>query len=129
MGGLVQGAQNELMQAARYGDLIRLQLLLGHSSVNELNSDNNNALWFACFSDSKEAVKLLLENGADIDNQNVNGATALIYSASAGKTEIVKLLLEAGADTSLTTLDDFTALDLAANLKIMKMLRNNRTDD
>ncbi|SER20113.1 Ankyrin repeat-containing protein [Amphritea atlantica] len=129
MSDLVQGAQSELMQAARYGDLVRIQLLLGHSSVNELNSDSNNALWFACFSNSKEAVQLLLENGADIDNQNVNGATALIYSASAGKTEIVELLLAAGADPSLQTLDDFTALDLAANIRIMKMLRNHRTVD
>lgn len=129
MSGLVQGPQTELMQAARYGDLVRIKLLLGHSDVNELNSDHNNALWFACFSNSKKAVKLLLEHGVDIDNQNVNGATALIYSASAGRTAIVKLLLEAGADISLTTLDDFTALELAANLKIMKMLRNDRTDD
>ena len=129
MSGLVQAQQSELMQAARYGDLVRMQLLLGHISVNELNSDNNNALWFACFSNSAEAVRLLLDNGADIDNQNVNGATALIYSASAGKTEIVELLLAAGADTSLKTLDDFTALDLAANIKIMKMLRNDRTEN
>lgn len=117
--------QTLLMQAARYGDLVGLEEELPEASVNARNSDGNNALWFACFSNNPKAVQFLIDQGIDIDNQNDNGATALIYSASAGKAEVVELLLDAGADTSLMTLDDFTALELAANRKIMQLLRQH----
>ena len=44
-----------------------------------------------------EVVRLLLDNGADI-NANFFGSTALKYSAMNGHVEVVKFLLDKGAD-------------------------------
>ena len=46
-----------------------------------------------------------------------------MYAASSGKETMVKMLLDAGADKKIKNPDDFTALDLAATIKIVKMLR------
>ena len=62
-----------------------------------------------------EAVKLLLERGADINTKDKDGRTALMYAASAGCTETVKLLLDHGADINAKTKYGYrTALMLAA---------------
>jgi ankyrin repeat protein len=116
-----------LMHAARVGDAEGVRELLNRGADPALmNTDNNGALWFACFADSEGCVAELINAGAPLDSQNVNGATALIYCASAGKTPLVRLLLEAGANPELMTLDDFTALELASNMACLKLLKAAR---
>ncbi len=118
-----------LMHAARLGDRAAVDALLANDADPTLmNSDNNGALWFACFANSEECAAALIRAGAALDSQNVNGATALIYCASAGKTPLVQLLLEAGANPDLLTLDDFSALELASNRDCMKLLKAVRRD-
>jgi ankyrin repeat protein len=43
-----------------------------------------------------EAVKILIENGADVNVLNNNGSNPLHYAASRGQLEIVKLLVKSG---------------------------------
>jgi ankyrin repeat protein len=43
-----------------------------------------------------EAVKILIENGADVSVLNNNGSNPLHYAASRGRLEIVKLLVKSG---------------------------------
>lgn len=113
-----------LMQAARQGNhAIATELIEYGAALNATNSDGNNALWLACFSDDLKLIDLLIERGTHLDHQNDNGATCLMYAASAGKTEIVARLLAAGANTQVKSLDDFTALDMAANLECLALLR------
>jgi len=50
--------------------------------------------------------------------------TLLMQAARYG--DLVEMLLNAGADTSLMTPDDVTALELAANRKIMRLLRRHQ---
>ena len=45
-----------------------------------------------------EAVKLLLDCGADVNAKDDDGCTALIYSYLDGDEGIVKVLLDYGAD-------------------------------
>ena len=73
------------------------------------NDDGNNALWFACRNGDAEMLHLLIGQGIDIDNQNLNGTTPLIYAASAGLGEMVRMLLASGADVGLRTLDEFSS--------------------
>ena len=72
-----------------------------------------------------ETVKILLEQGADVDLQSNDGNTALIYASRDGNLETVKFLLEQGADINLQSNDGWTALIMAlrfGNLGIMKFL-------
>ncbi|GAO35444.1 ankyrin [Sulfuricella sp. T08] len=118
------GETTPLMRACRLADAaIVAELLVLGAQVDARNSDGNQALWFACFSNSLEIIDLLIATGVDINNQNDNGATCLMYAASSGKDECVAKLLQAGVDTGVKTLDDFTALDMAASLVSLKLLR------
>jgi ankyrin repeat protein len=104
-----------LMKAARTGNaVITAELLRAGARVNARNADGNNALWFACTSDSPGIIAMLLEAGIHIDNRNGNGATSLMYAASTGKVAVLELLLLAGADQHIRTLDGLSALDMCA---------------
>ena len=119
----IKNGMSPLMLAAMQGNLTSVSLLLiANADVNLLNDDENNALWFACFSDQIPIAQELLHYGCDINNQNVNGATCLIYAASAGKYDIASELIQSGADLSKQTLDGYNALDCASTLPILKML-------
>jgi ankyrin repeat protein len=61
-----------------------------------------------------EVVKLLLENGANVDLQVKGlGETALYRASKNGNTEIVKLLIDKGAKIDLQDEDGLTALIIA----------------
>jgi serine/threonine-protein phosphatase 6 regulatory ankyrin repeat subunit B len=61
-------------------------------------------------------VTFLIEQGADVDTQDVEGWTALILASSRGDLNSVRELIEAGADVNLQTVDGLTALDHAREL-------------
>ncbi|HEY0079637.1 MAG TPA: ankyrin repeat domain-containing protein [Pyrinomonadaceae bacterium] len=58
----------------------------------------NNQLWEAARKGDAEAVKRLLDAGADVNAKFRYGATALFKAADGGHLEVVKVLLERGAD-------------------------------
>ena len=73
-----------------------------------------------------EVVKLLLDNGADINIKNVDGWTALMYAAEKGCKEIVKLRIDNKADLNIKTKVGRTALDIAeqeGHQEIINILR------
>ena len=120
----IENGMSPVMAAALEGEFDILKMLIqNNADLNLVNDDENNALWFACFTEDLLIIDLLIQHGINIDHQNVNGATSLIYAASAGKQEVIKALINAGADTNKMTLDGFTALDSAATLPILKLLR------
>ena len=55
-------------------------------------------------------VKLLIEEGADVNARDEDGSTALIEAARYEHTEIAKLLIENGADVNAKDKDGWTAL-------------------
>jgi ankyrin repeat protein len=63
----------------------------------------------------KETVKVLLENGAEVDTRSEDRRTPLMLAASKGHKEIVKILLDAGADPALTDRMGETAESLASS--------------
>ncbi|MBN1185165.1 MAG: ankyrin repeat domain-containing protein [Bacteroidales bacterium] len=71
------------------------------------------ALTLASESGSLESVKLLVNNGADINRQSYDGSTSLIIATQEGHIEIVKYLLENNADITLKTSNGKTAFDFA----------------
>jgi len=55
-------------------------------------------------------VRIMLEQGADVDAQDACGLTSLMVASSAGHTEVVKLLLQYDANVLLETIHGDTAL-------------------
>jgi len=74
---------------------------------------------------SLEMLKLLLENGANVNGKDTNGATLLIESVRMGRIEVMRLLLDHGADIEAKDNEGMTALMWTAfwgKLDIAKML-------
>jgi len=113
-----------LILASRQGRSDVVHFLIEQNAALDVRDQyGNNALWAACYADSRDCIEALIHAGIDINYQNsASGATALIYAASSGRDNVVEQLLAAGADPTLKTHDDFTALDLASTRKILKLL-------
>lgn len=85
------------MHAAVLGDVTALHRLISlGSNIHDLDNYGGNALIAASNSGKVDAVKFLLENGANV-NEN-NGGTALMDASGSGYHDIVALLLENGAN-------------------------------
>ena len=80
------------------------------------------SLMIACQAGNYEAVKILLEHGAEVNVRDYCGETALIYTVGSencdigDKVKIVKLLLDYGADSTICGNYSGTALDIAKQL-------------
>ncbi|KAL8376138.1 hypothetical protein RB595_007312 [Gaeumannomyces hyphopodioides] len=75
-----------------------------------------------------ETVKILLENGADVNAQDEEYGGALIAASSAGHGEIVKVLLEKGATVEAKDENGLTPLSIAARSgheAVVKLLLEN----
>ena len=64
------------------------------------NSGVNALIYLANYGET-EAVKELLERGADVNGRSRLGVTALMAAAASARVETVKLLLRQGADATL----------------------------
>ena len=78
----------------------------------------------------KDTVKLLIENGADVNVGNVNslglGETPLHIAALAGKSEIIEFLIKAEADVNAKNSLGMTPMDSAMlHPKITDLLRKH----
>ena len=58
-------------------------------------------------------MKLLLDNGADVNARDNGGNTPLIMASMCGRIEVVSMLLKNGADVNATTNSGYSALKLA----------------
>jgi ankyrin repeat protein len=93
-------------EAAAFGRIDRLRKLLTEdpTNANSWSPDGFTALHLAIFGGSEEAVRLLLENGADADalaTSDIARVRPLGTATFVGRPDLEKLLLEAGADPSL----------------------------
>jgi len=77
---------------------------------------------------SLDIVKILVENGADLEVGNHNNYTPLHVAAQAKNIEIVKYLIEKGADLNAKNNENKTPLDLAkeqGHKEIVELLSKN----
>jgi len=89
----------------------RIQTL---SDANTAREDNNKTvLMYAVWVGNIEAVKALIEKGADVNAQDAGGATALHLAAWRGHTPIAVYLIEKGASANAMSKEGMTPLDIA----------------
>ncbi len=72
-----------------------------------------------------DSVRLLLENGIDINSKDEHGQTALMNAAHSGQIQLVHLLIEKGADLDTTAKYNLSALMLsliARNVEVAQLL-------
>lgn len=77
------------------------------------NPMRNTALHAAAAGRSKDAVRTLLEHGADVNARQEGGWTALHAASQNGDAEMVRLLIAGGADVQARAENQQNALDLA----------------
>lgn len=96
---------------------VRIQTL---GDANTAREDNNKSiLMYAVWVGNADAVKYLIEKGADINAQDTGGASALHLAAWKGHTPIALYLIEKGASTTAMSKEGMTPLDIA-------IMRENR---
>ena len=70
-------------------------------------------LYIACQKGQVEAARLLLENGAEVDQADKDGATPLFAACENGHVDAARLLLDKGADVDRATNRGDTPLSIA----------------
>lgn len=116
--------------AGRRNEASDPQWQLGIRLRNELASDNPRndvclsligqgavliieSLFAAIRSDRRKIVRVMIDKGLDVNDQNDDGMTGLMYAAMMRRPEIAKILIENDADVDRTAKNGKTALDYA----------------
>ena len=122
-------------EAATTGNARRLKTILGQSRarVNEANEEGFTPLGLAAFFGHVEAVKVLLENGADVNQRPPSRFqnTAVDAAVAGDHTDVVRVLLAAGGDANVRSEANYTSLHKAAahgNLEIARLLIDHGAD-
>ncbi|MCA1562945.1 MAG: ankyrin repeat domain-containing protein [Acidobacteria bacterium] len=124
---LQHGATLDIHEAAAAGRLPALEAILtgSPSPVNEYSADGFPPLGLAAFFGHEQAVRLLLDRGADVNAVAHNSQrVAPLHAAVAGPTpDIVEILLEAGAEPNARQESEYTALHVAASKGLDRIVR------
>lgn len=123
----VQKSSEGFFESARTGNVEILKRELDNGAQIDLSEPKSTltALHFAAQEGHLDAVRLLLERGANINSKNFRSSTPLMLASRAGHLEIVRLLVEKGADLEIVDGRDETALFLAAesgHVEVVKLL-------
>ncbi len=103
----------KLYKAAENGDIETVEQLIAKGvSVNAKNKSGSYALNAAAFKNGHKMIKLLLDNGANVNSQNRGLDIPLICATknSIGNEKTVKILIEAGSNLDAVDKDGKTAL-------------------
>lgn len=115
---IVDGARNSaLILAAKKGDIAEVKSLLSRgANIHSEDNVRRTALSGACCGGYDEIVKLLIDEGSEIQFENFSehGWSSLTHAANNCSDKCLTLLIEAGADIEFKTKFGQTPLIIAA---------------
>jgi ankyrin repeat protein len=124
---LEAGPELGVLEAAAVGRTERLAALLDArpEAIRERTPEGFTALGLAAFLGGPGAVRVLLERGADPDDDADNpfGVRPVHAAAASGDHATMRLLLDAGAEPDLRQQGGFTALHAAAHRDDVELAR------
>lgn len=123
--------QMPLCLAVIDSDYEMTKLLLDFSEYFTKDYLGNTDLFYAAENGDTAIVRLLVEHGAIINEQNNSGVTPLMAAAANGNYETVRYFVNHKADISITDDSNYTALLYAIrskNVKIVDLLIDNGAD-
>jgi ankyrin repeat protein len=125
-----QNPSDGFYQAIRSNDLSTLRTLLKTSDVNLKDQKETTPLMYAAEFGSLDAMKILVDAGADVNAKNALAVSPLLWCA--GDLEKVRLLVSKGADVNARSKQGQTPLLIAASQdgasEIVKLLLDKGAD-
>ena len=101
--------------AGGFTDLLRDYILRDHEEELKASSHLGEAINKASAGGHTDLVRILIENGADINAKDKVGWVPLLIACKGGLTDTARLLIEYGADVEVTTSSEqWTSLMLAS---------------
>jgi ankyrin repeat protein len=119
------GAEIDVFAAAATGNVVALQQALKQpGAVNAYAYDGWTPLHLAAFFGQSEAVRMLLEAGADLQALSRNSLTNTpLHAATAGRhEEVAVMLVERGADSAVADAGGHTPLRIATENGLQRVL-------
>ena len=125
-----------LHYASRYSnqEVVEFLLKLNEISVNATDNSNQTPLMRACYDGGRlDNIKMLIQNGADIQARDCNGSTVLHVASISSNQEVVEFLLKLN-EISVNATDNSSQTPLmyaclnGGPLQIIKMLIQNGAD-
>ncbi|XP_057625042.1 ankyrin repeat and death domain-containing protein 1A isoform X3 [Chionomys nivalis] len=115
--------ERQLHEASRWNQVGRMkELFEKRVNIRARNHVGRVALHWAAGAGHEQAVRLLLEHGAAVDDADSFGMNALLLSAWFGHLPIVQILVNAGAKVYCESKDGLTLLHCAAQKGHMPVL-------
>jgi ankyrin repeat protein len=111
-----QQRQRSFAEATLDGNLSRMHWLHFAGAKIDARSNLGSPLFLAASEGKLDAVRYLLDAGANVNASDKQGRTALAEAAYYGHVDVVRELLLQGADINAVS-DDGTALDIAISRK------------
>jgi ankyrin repeat protein len=112
---------NQVFYAAKNGDVLGLKKL-AELKANFKQACDFDSITLAFSKDDERIIKILLDNGIDVNVKNNRGETALMNAKTAKK---VKILLSLGADKMIKDKNGKTAYERIKNDKyVSKEIKN-----
>ncbi|XP_074183671.1 ankyrin repeat and death domain-containing protein 1A isoform X11 [Rhinolophus sinicus] len=107
--------ERQLHEATHRNNIRSMKELIGRRvNVRARNHVGRVALHWAAGAGHEQAVRLLLEHGAAVDDEDVFGMNALLLSAWFGHLRILQILVNSGAKIHCENKDGLTLLHCAA---------------
>lgn len=111
-------------QAIETNDLAQLKFALKYhrAKVNGQDEQGVTILHQSCFSGQLEIVRLLVDNGAELELRDDRGWTCLHYAAFGGHVDVVNFLINSCVDVTAMSLEGKLAIDVAKGEGIVFLL-------